>query len=387
MTEITLDEFGIPLKTGKEPIDGIKKGTHILKKFSDEYGPVSEYKSFLKKHGSSNAYATFEKDYEWLQNHLERIADYMYKELGEDKINMSAYFIELKGEDHDCVQINFPYENTVLKYHFHGPNFAQYLTSTISEDINKIKKDDLMETYFTKLLDSIPECQLKYLNWVEPKFISNYALDADPHLVLQMEFDYEGIKQDKSGVYADLFVQEKRQFPFFPFQPVFGGKKKETAVIILPREELFDIDDFRQKMANRINIKSNDINIDKQYNFKIATDELKNSVCFRTAHEIRVKYKDADEISDYANDFMRQTKQGLRGAQKCVASDFVKGKNEKEMEKGLCDRLLNSYKCPTYVNLTFATFGPPEDHMYFDEDFRLKLIKKFKEYKQKKLTK
>ena len=247
MTEYTLDEFGIPEKVGNDPKDGIKKGDEILHKFDGEYGPVPEYKERLKKERSAIAYNNFQKDFDWLEAHIGKISDFMYQEHGMDKINMCAYFVVLKDADHDCVQINLPCENTVLNYHYNGPNFAQYLTSTISSDIahdiNRHK--DLVKKYFIELMEAIPKHQLRYMNWLEPKFISDRAFDADSHFTVEMEFDLEGIQEDGSGIYADLFIQKKEKFPFFPFNPVFAGKKEETAVIILPKEDLFDVVEFR----------------------------------------------------------------------------------------------------------------------------------------------
>ena len=240
MAEYTLDEFGIPEKTGRTPRRGIQKGGQILHKFDEEYGPVKEYSEFLKKKMISGSFETFLNDYAWLENHLGKIANFIHKEYGIDRLNASAYFVVLSGADHDCVQINFPYENTVLNYHYNGPNFAQYFTSTISGDITSYRQNDLAEHYFGELVKSIPDRQLVRTNWIEPKFISNYALDADPHLTLEMELDFEGIQQDNSGIYSDLFIQKREKFPFFPFQPIFAGKKEETAVIILPMEELFN---------------------------------------------------------------------------------------------------------------------------------------------------
>ena len=187
------DKFGIPEKVGNDPRDGIKEGEKILHKFDGEYGPVPEYKERLKKEGSSTAYNNFKKDYDWLEAHIGKIADFMYKEHGIDKINMCAYFVVLKDVDHDCVQIHFPYENTVLNYHYNGPNFAQYLTSTISSDIaqDTHRQRDLVKKYFIELMEAIPEHQLRYMNWLEPKFISDRAFDADSHFTVEMEFDLE----------------------------------------------------------------------------------------------------------------------------------------------------------------------------------------------------
>lgn len=386
MKECNLDEFGILQKTENEPEEGIKRADKILNKFSDDYGPVAEYGTLLKNEGSSESYDTFRKDFEWLKEYIEKIADYMYKEQGMQKICMSAYFIEMKLEDHDCVQIQFPCENTILKYHRHGPNFAQYLTTTIGKDFKTYSQADLVDNCMTQLMESIPEHQLKHMNWIEPKYISNYALDADPHFIMQMEFDLESIKRENSGVYADLFIEKKEKFPFFPFQPVFAGKDKEVAVIILPTEELFDIKDFRDKICERTGINSNDVNVNKRYNYKIDTEELKYSTAFRTAHEIRVKYRNPTDISDYIEDFVHMTHQGLRAAQKCGTSDYLKGKTRGDIENGLIKRILKSYECPTFVNLDQATFGPPDERTFIDPALTSKMHRKFKEYKKKRLN-
>ncbi len=386
MAESTLDEFGILGKTGKRPRKGIKEGKTILNKFTGDYGPVPEYEASLENDRSSKAYDTFQKDYAWLEVHIGRIADFMYIEHGISHIYMSAYFVVLSDSDHDCVQIKFPYENTVLNYHYSGPNFAQCLTSTIREDITSYKQKDLADQFLRELMESIPDHQLRHMNWIEPKFISNYALDADPHFTIEMEIDLEGMRKDNSGIYADLFIQERKKFPFFPFQPVFAGKKEETAVIILPKEELFDIEKFRNGIARRTNIDPSKIKIDRRYDFKIATEDLKYSVGLRTAHNIRIKYRNPTHISDrIVNDFVRASQQGLRCAQKCTTSDYIKGKDKEGMEKGLIKRILDSYQNPSFANIGYAIFGPPEELTYFDDALRLKMNQKFRKYKKRRL--
>lgn len=382
------DEFGILPKTGKKPKDGIKAGKKILHGFDYEYGPVPEYADRLKNEGSSTAYNNFKKDYDWLEAHIGKIADFVYREHGIDHINMCAYFIILKDTDHDCVQIHFPYENTALNYHYNGPNFAQYLTSTISSDIspNIHMQKDLVSKYFNELWEAIPDHQLKNITWIVPKFISDYALDVDPHLTVEMEFDLQEIQRDRSGIYSDLFIQERKKLPFVPFQPIFGGEKGETAVIILPKEDLFDVNEFRNGIAKRINIDPSKIKIDRRYDFKIATEDLKYSVGLRTARNIRVKYKNPTEISDgIVTDFVRISQQGLEGAQKCATSDYTKGKNLDSMKKGLVERILKSYENPLFVNVHTSIFGPPEELFYFDDRLRQEMYSKFREYKKKRL--
>ena len=384
MTEHTLDEFGIPDKTGRKPRDGIKKCGEILHEFGEDYSPVKEYSELLKKNKISGSYDDFLKEYAWLEAHLEGIADFMYREHGMDQINMSAYFVVLKGDDHKCVQIEFPYENTVLNYHYNGNDFTQYFTSTISRDTASYRQEDLAENYFKQLMESIPTHQLRHMNWIVPKFISNYALDADPHLTVEMAFDIRGLGKNNSGIYADLFFRERKRFPFFPFQPVFAGKKNETAVIILPKEELFNVEEFRKEIANRTNIDLNKIRLDRQYDFKIAIEDLKYSVGLRTVRDIRDKYKNPTEISDsLAGDFVRVAQQGIRCAQKCVASDYTKGKDPEGVKEGLLKRILNSYQNPSFIDISSAIFGPPEDLTYFGDRLRSEMGRKFKAYKKR----
>jgi len=386
MSEYFLNEFGIPEKTDRKPRLGIKKGGQILHKFDEEYGPVREYSEFLGKKMISGSFETFLKDYAWLKDHLGKIADFTYKEYGIDRVNMSAYFVILSGADHDCVQINFPYENTVLNYHYNGPNFAQYFTSTISEDFASYRQKDLVNHYFIELMNSIPDHQLIRTNWIEPKFISNYAFDGDPHLTLEMELDFEGIQQDNSGIYSDLFIRERERFPFFPFQPIFAGKKEETAVIILPMEELFNIGEFKKEIANRLNIDPGKIKIDRRYDFKIAIEDIMYSVGLPTVHNIRIKYRNPTEISaSIANDFLLMSQQGIRCAHESTASDYIKGKDTEGIEEGLVKRILDSYQNPSFVTPSSAIFGPPENLTYFSDQLRLEMNSRFRKFKEKKL--
>ncbi len=383
MVEYSLDDFGIPKKKGVKSINGIKKSNDLLKKFSEDYGPISEYSEILKTEGNSRAYDEFQKDYFWLENHIGKIGDFMYKELGINTIRMSTYFIELKKENHDCVQMNFPYENTVLNFHRHGPNFALYFTSPIKNNCDMFEQNKLLEIYSDILFESIPLQQLKHINWIEPLFISNYALDGDPHLTLQMELNLEGIKKDKSGIYADLFIEKEERFPFFPFQPVFAGKDSETSIALMPKEEIFDIENLRQKIAKRININQNLIT-NKRYDLEISIEDLKYSIGFRTIHDIRIKHKNTKEISEeLINDFIRMTQEGLRDVQNCAVSDYVKGKDSKALEKGLTKRIIDSYKYPSFVNYTSSIFGPPEELCFFDDKLRSETHEKFKCYKKK----
>lgn len=55
MVEYSLDDLGVPKKTGKNPIEGAKKGNEILNDFSDDNNPVLKYeeeevKKSLQKH-------------------------------------------------------------------------------------------------------------------------------------------------------------------------------------------------------------------------------------------------------------------------------------------------------------------------------------------------
>ena len=165
MAEYNLNDFGVPDKTGRKPRDGIEKGGEILHEFGEDYSPIKEYSGLLKKKKISGSYDDYLKDYIWLENHLEKIVNFMHREHAKDYIDMSAYFIVLKdvdhkGDGHDCVQIKFPYENTVFNYHCNGINFAQFFTSTISGNM-PYKLEDLVDSYFKKLVEAIPTHQLK----------------------------------------------------------------------------------------------------------------------------------------------------------------------------------------------------------------------------------
>ena len=386
MVEYDLDDLGVPAKTENKPRDGIKKGDKILHKFNEEYNPVLEYKERLKKE-SPTAFASFNKDYEWLKSHLDSIVKFAHNEFEIDEINMSTYFITLNAEDHNCMQIEFPHENTILNSHYNGPNFAYYFTSTVNNNVKNYNQIDLARSYLRELWESIPNHQLENINWIAPKFLSDYAYDADPHLTVEMEFDLDGIQQD-GGIYSDLFVQEKRKFPFFPFQPFFGGKKgDETGVIILPKDELFDIGDFRKKIANRLNIDdSNRMRLDKRYDFKINIEDIMNLSDYRTIKNIRIKHANSTEmLGELTRDIVQMSEQVLRGAQQCTASDYVKGKDDEAIEKGLIKRFIDSYENPTIGNLESTIFGPAQGRRPFDGDLVLKMNKEFQEYKKNRV--
>ena len=384
MVEHILNDFGVPNKTGNKPRNGVKKCGQILKKFSIDHGPIPEFEEILGKERSSKAYSTFREDCNWLKHHLAPIANFIDKQLGEDKIRLSAYFIRLQKKDHDCIQIQFPYENTVLNYHYNGPNFAEYFTSTITSEAGKYRQRELLESYFKELVEYIPERQLRHINWIMPKFISGYALDSDPHLTVEMEFDSKRTQEDDQGVYSDLFIELQDEYPFFPFQPVFAGEKEETVVIILPQDSLFDVERFREQMAARIPIDPKKIMMDRRYNFEIPIMDLKYSVGLRTSHNIRIKYKNPEQISyELANDFIQMAEQGLRCAQKCTASDYLKGKNDNEMEKGLHDRIVDAYKQMPPSDLLHATFGSPKELKYFDSNLMLEMNERFQKHKKR----
>jgi len=387
MVEYDLDDLGVPVKTGNKPRDGVKKGNKILQKFTEDYNPVSEYKKFLEER-SPTAFASFNKDYDWLNSRLESIAEFAYREFEIDKINMSAYFITLKVEDHDCMQIKFPHENTILNSHYNGPNFAYYFTSTVKNDVKKYKQKDLAISYLTELWESIPNHQLKNINWIAPKFLSNYAYDADPHLTVEMEFDLDGMQKD-GGIYSDLFVKEKKKFPFFPFQPFFGGKKEETGVIILPKDELFDIDGFRKKIADRVNLEDpNRMQLDKRYDFKIEFEDLTYLSDYQRIKNIRIKHANSTQmLEELTRDIVQMSEQVLRCAPQCTASDYVKGKDNEAIEKGLFKRFIDSYENRTFGNLESTIFGPPQERTPFDGDLVSKMNKNFQEYKKNRLGK
>jgi len=385
MVEYNLDDLGIPVKTWNRPRDGIKKGDKILHKFTEDYNPVLKYKELLKKE-SPTAFASFNKDYDWLNSHFEAIAEFAHNELEIKEINMSAYFITLEVEDHDCMQIEFPRENTILNAHYNGPNFAYYFTSTVKKDIIDFNQKDLARSYLRELWESIPDHQLKNINWIAPKFLSNYAYDADPHLTVEMEFDLDRMQKD-GGIYSDLFVQEKKKFPFFPFQPFFGGKREETGVIILPKDELFDINGFRKKIADRINLEDpNRMRLDKRYDFKTEIEDLMYLSDYRTIKNIRIKHANSTEmLGELTRDIVQMSEQVLRGAQQCAASDYVKGKNNEAIEKGLFKRFIDSYENPTYGNLESTIFGPPQGRFPFDGNLVSKMNKDFQEYKKNRV--
>ncbi|RZB28659.1 MAG: hypothetical protein AEth_01919 [Candidatus Argoarchaeum ethanivorans] len=385
MVEYSLDDWGIPKKTGNKPCKGVEKGDKILKSFSEDYNPVLKYIERLKKKSSTKAFDDSQREYDWLESRLEDIAGYANRECGIDKIGLSAYFITLTSEDHKCMQIDFPRENTILNCHFNGPNFAYYFTSTVRKDVRDYKQRDLAKAYLNELWEYIPTQQLKHINWIAPKFISNYAFDADPHLTVEIEFDREGLNES-GAIYSDLFIQEKKKFPFFPFQPFFGGKKEETAVIIVPTEGLFNIDIFRDKIADRIHIEDqNKIQVVKKDDFKIAIEDLKYySVGSRTIKDIQVRHRNSKEISDrLISDLLQMSEQAIRGAQQCAASDYVKGKDDKAMEDGLINRLIDSYENPALMDLESTIFGPPQDLLPFDGNIMSELNRDFQEYKRK----
>jgi len=386
MVDYDLDDLGVPVKTGNKPRDGIKKGDKILHKFSEDYNPVLEHKERLKKE-SPTAFASFNRDYEWLKSHLDAIVKFAHNEFEIDEINMSTYFITLKAEDHNCMQIEFPHENTILNSHYNGPNFANYFTSTVNNDVKDYKQIDLARSYMRELWESIPNHQLKNINWIAPKFLSNYAYDADPHLTVEMEFDFDGIQRD-GGIYSNLFVQENKKFPFFPFQPFFGGKKgEETGVIILPKDELFDISIFRKKIADRINLKyPNRLRLDKRYDFKIEIEDIMNLSDYRTIKNIRIKHANSTEmLGELTRDIVQMSEQVLRGAQQCTTSDYVKGKDDEDIEKGLMKRFIDSYENPTFGNLESTIFGPAQVRIPFDGNLVSKMNKDFQEYKKNRV--
>ena len=70
-----------------------------------------------------------------------------------------------------------------------------------------------------------------------------------------------------------------------------------------------------------------------------------------------------------------------RGGRKLVS----KGKDLEGMEKGLLERILNSYENPSFVNIPTAIFGPPKELTYFDERLRMELHRRFGEYKKRRL--
>ena len=378
MTEYSLDDLGVPLKTGNKPRDGVEKGDKILKEYSDDYNPVSEYGKILESQ-SSKAFAEFQKDYEWFNLHLDKIAKYAHRECGRDTIRLDTYFITL---NHKCMQTDFPNENTILNCHYNGPNdFAYYFTSTVKNEVRDFNQKDLAKSYLNELWEHIPQNQLKHINWIEPRFISNYALDADPHITVEVDFNFEGVQND-GGIYSDLFIQEDKKFPFFPFQPFFGGAEKETVVIILPPEDQFEIDVFLQKIADKIHIPTSEIRMGKKHNFEIAIEDLKFSTNLQVIKKNRIEHKSSTEISEkLISDFIQMSVQNMRGVQQCTASDYVKGKNDEAIAEGLTKRLIESYNNPAFMDLESAIFGPPEDLIPFDKNIARELDKDFKDYK------
>lgn len=295
---------------------------------------------------------------------------------------LDSFFVSL---NHDCIQTDFPHENTILNCHFNNPaEFAFYFTSTINNEAKSFDKKDLVKSYLHELWDYIPENQLKHINRIVPKFISNYTIDSDPHISIEVCLDFEGI-QENGGMYSDLFVQ-KKIFPFFPFQPFYGGKTKETMAIILQSEEIFDIEDFVKKIADRIGRSPKEIQVEKVQKFEIAIDDLRYSTNPQAIKEMRIQYKEAGEISDTLyRYFMGTSMHNMRAIQQCAASDFVKGKNNKEMTDGLVDRLLDSYRNPMFTDLKASIFSPPEERIYFDDNISRELIKDFEGYKLNRL--
>jgi len=384
MVRYSLDDLGVPVKTGKNPRDGVEKGEKILKDFSDDCNPVSKHGKILKSQ-SSKAFAEFQKEYEWFDSHLKRIAKYAQKECGRDTIRLDTYFITLA---HKCMQTDFSNENIILNCHYNGPNdFAYYFTSTVKNEVRDYRQRDLAKSYLKELWEHIPIWQLKNINWIAPKFISNYAYDSDPHLTVEIEFDLEGIQRD-GGIYSDLFIQEAKKFPFFPFQPFFGGAKKETVVVILPPEDQFEIDVFVQKIADKIHIPTSEIQVGKKYNFEIAIENLKFSTNLQVIKKNRIENRSSKEISEkLISNFIQMSVQNMRGVQQCTASDYVKGKDDEAMAEGLTKRLIESYNNPAFMDLESAIFGPPQDLRPFDRNILVELDRDFQEYKRKEVGK
>ena len=81
------------------------------------------------------------------------------------------------------------------------------------------------------------------------------------------------------------------------------------------------------------------------------------------------------------------SEQGLRGAQQCAASDYVKGKDDDYIEGGLINRFIDSYENPSFMDLESTIFGPPQDLTPFDRNITSKLDKEFQEYKLKQVGK
>lgn len=351
---------------------------------------MSEYRD---SQGQSSAYKEFEKDLLWMDECIGPLARFLKSEYDVEQIELKAYIIEVHEEIHNCYKIKSKYNNAALDYHEHGVNGAYYSIYPIrpgeyfGEDIRQ-KQGSIARCVCNDIVNSMPASQMAFITQVQPHFITQYTIDSGPYLCVQMEIDLPAVRKSEkgSGVYGDISLSQQKEFPFFPFQPIFAGKDKESALIIIPRTKIFDIDKFRENIAYRLDTGKEKVRFKSLYNLRVDIEQLPWSVGPHIAHNIRIKYSNPKEINaGIAEQFLSMSENDIRIIQSAGGALNMKGRKDKEISEGIRDKFLNLYGKITGDNLYNSIFGSPKERIYIDPFLADEINEMFQKEKKRRL--
>lgn len=188
----------------------------------------------------------YDKVYGWINKNIKEIAKIWKNEFGSKTITLCLYFIELKKEVHDCIQINFDYDNVILNVRqCRGGDYGAYFTCSLQNQTSPNKRFDihspsldlkpLMQQFYSEFVSKLPPRQLENLTEVYPLFLSEFGSDNDQHLTVDLRF------KEGAGMYSKLFVDQKERYRSYSYQPVYADKEREICTLIVRPEDCLDI--------------------------------------------------------------------------------------------------------------------------------------------------
>lgn len=187
--------------------------------------------------------------YEWVTNNIGEIARMWKGQFGSETIILEMYFIELRTEVHDCIQIKFGFDNVILNVRQrrgadYGACFTCPLVNKTSPEERvdiyspSLNIDGILDQFYSEFMYKLPLRQLKSITEVYPISLSEFGPAGwGPQLTVDLRF------REGSGMYAKLFVDQKERYRSYSYQPVYADHEREICTLIVRPEECLDIEE------------------------------------------------------------------------------------------------------------------------------------------------
>lgn len=315
----------------------------------------------------------YRKVYEWVNNNIKEIVRIWAKEFGSRTITLWLYFIELRKEIHDCIQIKFGFNNVILNIREDAGTYRSYFTCSLINKTSPEKRVDInspllsqrgiLEQFYTEFINKLPLRQLIGLTRVYPKFFSTFGPDGDPYLTVDLTFE-RGL-----GTYTKLFFDQRDRYPSYSYQPIYADQEREVCTIIVRPEECLNIDETIEKIEEMADCKRGDIRLLGRVEVEVDIQNTPYSIGPIAACEVIIK---AIRYGGINNHIVRRYIDGCTNLCRMIegsgASAIIKGKDKTSVQDDLDHHLSGMQNVALGKVNTGETYPISRNDFGFNED-------------------